>query len=81
METDRYLLHLSRYIHLNLVKAKLAAKAQDWDFSSYQEYLGVRKGTLPQPEAVLSHFSSPDDYRLFVESYQDNHLINHLTLD
>jgi putative transposase len=34
------------YIHCNPVKAGLVAKPEDWEFSSYRDYYGMRKGTL-----------------------------------
>ena len=64
---NEYLLHLSRYIHLNPVKAGLAQRAEDWEFSSYLEYLGLEHGSLVKPEIVLNQFDSPQAYRLFVE--------------
>jgi putative transposase len=92
VDKDEYLLHLSRYINLNPVQANLVSKAEDWEFSSYPEYLGIRQGTLPQTDIILSQFTrnkvSPGDlvaksYGDFVESYQpqDQQLIQHLTLD
>jgi putative transposase len=83
VDCDEYLLHLSRYIHLNPVMAGLVQHAQDWEFSSYPEYVGVRAGTLPQPSAVLSLFPSANAYRVFVESYAegDGRIIEHLTLE
>jgi hypothetical protein len=62
------LLHLTRYIHLNPVAAGLVSKAEDWEFSSYRDYLGLRNGTLPKPNVVLDQFNSRQDYRTFVES-------------
>ncbi len=35
-----------KYIHDNPVNAGLVKKAEDWEFSSSQDYLGIRKGTL-----------------------------------
>jgi putative transposase len=64
-----YLVHLSRYIHLNPVIDGLVQCPEDWEFSSYREYVGRRDGTLPRPEIVLAQFRSADDYREFVESY------------
>jgi putative transposase len=67
VETDEYLLHLTRYIHLNPVTAALVNKPEDWDFSSYGEYL------LNAPEASrLCSFESvinmkPGLYKGFVE--------------
>ena len=69
MDGDAYLVHLSRYIHLNPVMAGLVERAEDWEFSSYREYIGLRAGTLPQSEIVLSQFPSRGAYRDFVEAY------------
>ena len=64
-----YLVHLSRYIHLNPVIDGLVQRPEEWEFSSYREYISRRGGTLPRPWIVLSQFRAPDDYRGFVESY------------
>jgi hypothetical protein len=69
VDRDEYLVHLSRYIHLNPVVAGLVKRAEDWEFSSYREYIGLRDGTLPKPEIVLSHFPSRGAYRDFVQAY------------
>ena len=66
---DGYLLHLSRYIHLNPVMDGLVRRAEDWEFSSYRDYIGLRNGTLATPEIVLAQFRLGDDYAGFVESY------------
>jgi REP element-mobilizing transposase RayT len=34
------------YIHQNPLKAKLVTKMEDWPYSSFKDYLGVRNGTL-----------------------------------
>lgn len=83
VDRDEYLLHLSRYIHLNPVGAGLVKQPEEWEFSSYSEYIGLRSGTLPRPEVVISQFSSAESYRNFVESYveSDNQLIKCLTLE
>ena len=84
VDEDSYLLHLSRYIHLNPVAAGLAARPEDWAFSSYRDYVGLRDGALPvTDEILLSQFPSRQAYREFVESYceQENQVITHLLLD
>ena len=68
VDQEGYLLHLSRYIHLNPVEAGLVKSPEQWAYSSYRDYIGLRKGTLAKPEIVLSQFTSPDEYRGFVES-------------
>lgn len=39
IENDEQLLHLTRYIHLNPVSARLVDKPEEWVYSSYKEYL------------------------------------------
>ena len=34
------------YIHQNPISSNLVKKAEDWEFSSYRDYLGLRNGTL-----------------------------------
>jgi putative transposase len=36
------------YIHQNPLRASLVAKMEDWDYSSFKDYTGLRKGTLPE---------------------------------
>ena len=83
VDSDEYLLHLSRYIHLNPVAGGLVTHPEDWEFSSYLEFVGIRAGTLPKPDIVKQQFGSSDTYRLFVEAYADNdkRVIEHLMLD
>ena len=83
VDRDEYLLHLSRYIHVNPVTAGLVARPEEWVFSSYRDYIGLREGTLPVPGVVLSQFSSCQAYRAFVESYrdQDVRVIDHLLFE
>ncbi len=41
IEADNYLIQVSRYIHLNPVKAKICKKPQDYCWSSYRFFLGL----------------------------------------
>ena len=83
VDENNYLVHLSRYIHLNPVLGGLVERPEDWEFSSYREYIGMRDGTLPQPEIVLTQFPSAEAYREFVESYvvQEREVIAGLLFD
>jgi putative transposase len=80
---DENLLHLSRYIHLNPVKAGLVKLPEDWQYSSYLEFIEKRQGTLPKPDIILRQFSLIDEYRAFVESgiKVDDKTIDHLVLE
>ena len=43
VDADAYLKHLSRYIHLNPVRAKMVESASDYRWSSYPFFIGKRK--------------------------------------
>jgi REP element-mobilizing transposase RayT len=83
VDRDAYLTHLSRYIHWNPVTAGLVKGPADWAFSSYRDYAGLRAGTLPATDLVLSQFTSRQAYQSFVECYDDEHAIkiDHLLFD
>jgi len=83
VDRNEYILHLSRYLHLNPVAAGLVKRPEEWEFSSYRDYVGLRQGTLPRPDVVLSQFSTPRAYREFVESYRpgDRNVVVHLLFD
>ncbi len=68
-------LYLSRYIHLNPVVAGLVSRPEDWEFSSYREYLGLCSGMLTHPERVLGALDGCG-YQEFVESALEEELEN-----
>jgi len=74
VDRDEVLLHLSRYIHMNPVVAGLVERAEEWVFSSYRDTIGLRQGTLPVADAILSQFPSRQAYQRFVESYSDQNV-------
>jgi len=80
---DEYLVHLSRYIHLNPVLLGLVKRQEEWEYSGYREYIGIRRGTPPEPEIVPGQFTSPQAYREFVEGVaeRDREMLAHLLFD
>ena len=66
------LLHVSRYIHLNPVEADLVKCAEDWEYSSYRDYIGLRAGSLPQPGIILDQLGNVAAYQDFVESHHQD---------
>lgn len=73
VEKESYLLELSRYIHLNPIRAKMKFKLEQYPWSSYQDYIGIRKAPAwLKREAVLKSMNERPDkariaYRDFVE--------------
>jgi putative transposase len=43
------------YIHQNAYKAGLVQRIEDWEFSSIQDYLGLRTGTLVNRELAVKY--------------------------
>jgi len=43
VDIDEYAKELSRYIHLNPVRPKRAKTLEEYDWSSYQFYIGAKK--------------------------------------
>lgn len=68
IDDSNYVYALIRYIHLNPVIAGLAKAPEDWQFSNYPEWIGVRKGELFDLQFRELFFSSSDEYRRFVLS-------------
>ena len=60
---DAYLVHISRYIHLN------PAKYLTYQWSSLPEYLAARQTEWVSPDRVLD--MTPEQYRSFLEDYSD----------
>ncbi len=65
VESDEQLLHLTRYFHLNPTSASLVKKPQDWNFSSYKEYLGKADNPICQFDDLLD--IQPTQYKKFVQ--------------
>ena len=70
VDRDEYVLHLCRYIHLNPVGAGLISRPEEWSFSNYREWIGMREGKLKDAEFIHSYFAQPEDYQKFVMEYK-----------
>jgi putative transposase len=67
VENEEYLYHLTRYIHLNPVKAGIVTHPKDWEFSSYLEHAKLRAGTLPKLAVLQQQFASEAAYQTFLK--------------
>jgi REP-associated tyrosine transposase len=69
VDRDAYALELSRYIHLNPVRAGMCLRPEEYAWSSYRNYVGQQAapGWLRREE-VLGHFGGDEKrYQRFVE--------------
>lgn len=97
IETEPYLLHLTRYIHLNPLLEDGPRTRTDlvrlveYPYSSYGDYLGRRQTNWVHPEEILSFFKTAQrtslkdilSYQSFVEDYKESprEILDGLTID
>ena len=73
VDADNYFLELSRYLHLNPVRAGMTEKPEDYPYSSFHAYLFLKEETIVFRELIWDMVSSerkkaPQRYREFVAS-------------
>jgi putative transposase len=88
VKEEIYLLHLSRYIHLNPSEYTKDIKNA---YSSYREYLGLRKTDWIKTDIILGYFNQkvlPDfkkfnSYKKFVEKYpaKSEEILNEIIIE
>lgn len=69
IEADQYLVELSRYIHLNPVRAGVVSSPEEYPWSSYGAYIGLRQpDKWHEARSILARFDGQNaKYRQFVE--------------
>ncbi|MFQ5452512.1 MAG: transposase, partial [Candidatus Paceibacterota bacterium] len=85
IETEKQLLHVSRYIHLNAVTAHLVDEPRNYEFSSYGLYVSqerANKNSWIDTSIIMSYFKTSKHHQKFVidnKDYQRRlHEIKHL---
>lgn len=68
ISNDGYLLHISRYIHLN------PRTYRTYQYSSLAQYLGESSPAWLKPQRILDLFEG-DSYMVFLEDYKDRKLV------
>ncbi len=83
VDSDAYLLHLSKYIHLNPITAGLVAKLEDYSWSSYLTYIDeniqppfwLNKSEIY--DQITNCLDKANHYRLFMQNKElDEGLLN-----
>ena len=69
VQTYAHLLNLCIYIHANPVKDGLVALPEEWEYSNYLEWMGLREGTLVNHGFIHENFGSPEDYKRLITEY------------
>lgn len=99
IEEDDYLIHTTRYIHINPVvlkgshpqKGETLKRLQEYDYSSYADYLGKRNTKWVKPGFILDIFKENSgvgmdkykSYKSFIENYKEDsrEFLGRLSLD
>ncbi len=73
VDKDNYLLELSRYLHLNPVRADMAQKPEEYPHSSYRSYVAGQIDSIVSRDTILQMITAkrkeaPERYRNFVEN-------------
>ena len=83
--TDEALLHVSRYIHLNPIASSFVVDLNDYEWSSYKDYIGKGDITFVSTNQILSFFNSNESYKEFmqdqIEYAKELEKIKHLVID
>jgi putative transposase len=69
VQSYKYLLNLCLYIHANPVKDGLTVLPEDWEYSNYLEWMGLRKGTLVNHAFIQENFGTTEEYKQLVMNY------------
>lgn len=69
IKEDAYVLEVSRYIHLNPVRANMVINSEDYKWSSYSMYIGREKEKLICSDIILSYFKDKNRelYKKYIE--------------
>lgn len=65
IEDDKQMLETSTYIHLNPVRARMVNKPEDYQWSSYKEFIGTDEVTIIKPDKVLNYFKKEYKHKLY----------------
>ncbi len=69
IESNEHLLHVSRYIHLNPTTSYLVDNPEDWNLSSYKDFISNEKYLKEYIKEIS--INSCLDYKKFVENNKD----------
>lgn len=69
LSNEHQLIVAFHYIHQNAYKAGLVKKMEDWNFSSFKDYMNIRNGKLCN-KVLTKQLIPIDDERFYEDSYK-----------
>ncbi len=77
IKDDKYLLQVIRYVHNNPVKAKMVGQAQEYNWSSYNEYINTNEIiSNKQKRFILKYFSNINQFKSFNNERDNNEYLD-----
>ncbi len=76
IDSDQYLLHLTRYIHLN--PTYIHSEIDFTKYTSYANFLGLKRASWLNPDDILQYFAGnseavpQNEYKKFVDDFNQN---------
>jgi hypothetical protein len=65
IDKENYLLTLITYIHQNPLRAGLTQCLEDWEFSSFLDYIDMRCTSIIKNNLLKNYFDSIEDFKQF----------------
>lgn len=62
VDDESYLVTLMNYIHQNPLRQHLVSQLEDWPYSSYRDFAGLRHGTLVSRDLYDEYFIDAADF-------------------
>jgi putative transposase len=69
IQQQDYIINCTHYIHQNAWKAGLVEKIEDWKYSSFPDYCGIRNGSMCN-KSLLLELTGYDPHRFYKDSYE-----------
>ncbi|MFH0990982.1 MAG: transposase [bacterium] len=70
VNSDSYVFQLIRYVHLNPVEAQLVTRPEDWIFSDYADWAGIRERKTFNSSLRDMFFKNGEEYKEFVQQHR-----------
>ncbi len=70
IDKDEYLSKVTSYIHFNPIKDGLVEELNNYKWSSYPDFIGIREGTLCDKDVILSK-ETPEEYKKSIEEIKE----------
>ena len=77
VDNEQYLFQVSKYIHLNPIKAKLVKKPEEYRWSSYCNYIGSKNDEIVDVDFILNEYGGENyQSKLLYKNYVEENIEN-----